>query len=483
MRNPMRSKREGKHSSRRLRGRAPVVAAAALVAAASWATLGSCSSSDETGPSATTAGDASDAPSELPTLDAPTSDAPGPDGNSGGQAACGPPGSEPWSPATSGSWRPVDWTAPCPVELAEEPHKAVPLLEWEPCPWQQGCQYSVIRWTGAYRVRPSGSPSVLRLADGFRVGMYLAVSFVDSATSETSWSTRAVIYDTDGCPMAVWRTSEFISNENFCHVYRPLVTPSHAWVAAALGNDAAAYVIAPYDELTTVSDTLPVTVPNQGSAASDDTLGLWGVTGNRATVYDHSSGVANTFGTPPFPSYKLPRPVGDSALVMCLFDYDRPKACIWNRASHDIEPLVVPTDDVIPNIDSDGQTLVWIRASPVQQPNWAWLDARIWTSPFATHQADLAPEQRCQAPELSIPASRAADGYYAFNTGVEERFHIYRLSDMHHWSFAWPPQDEAWGPAHGVLYLDTEELWYGFANGIARVRLDSLGPGEPCTPP
>jgi hypothetical protein len=67
-------------------------------------------------------------------------------------------------------------------------------------------------------------------------------------------------------------------------------------------------------------------------------------------------------------------------------------------------------------------------------------------------------------------------------TSFDAQFHVYRLSDMHHWALPWPPQ-QTYGPVHDIMYVDATEFWYHFDGGFARQRLDALGPGEACPPP
>ncbi|MBI4702881.1 MAG: hypothetical protein HY744_17325 [Deltaproteobacteria bacterium] len=238
----------------------------------------------------------------------------------------------------------------------------------------------------------------------------------------------------------------------------------------------AAYVVAPYAQLASASTTVPFSGASQWAWASDDTLVLWGMDGMHVTVYDRLSDVAKTFPSAEWPKFGFTYWVGADVLVGCYNKYSWPEICVWRRATHSIEPLLPPAPgEVVPDAQSDGQTLVWIQAPPGKPP---WEQGHIWTSPYATSKKGLVPEKRRPAPVVgSWRMSVANEGYYA--VGDEAGLNIYRLSDMHHWAFPIPPQDAGVGEPHALSYVDADELWYWTDASVIRQRLDALGPGDP----
>ncbi len=384
-----------------------------------------------------------------------------------------------WSPDGDSTWRPVDWPAPCDrIEVANQPHLAVPPLEWEPCDWQDGCLRQVVKWQSAGTM-PITHGTVVSHAGGHRAGLRLGFD------EYGHWRARAVVYETDGTPLVVWRGDSSAVVGSICTHSCPLVGQERVWFAATaiseIGSVSQTYIVAPYEQLATVSDVELSVGGDQGRHASDDTLTRWGMDGKHLFVYDRLAGEEDSFGpSGSWPAYKEAYPVGDSALLRCYNENQRPKLCVWNRDTHAVEPLVSPPTDVIPVGASDGQTLAWVRNPPSNQPSGAWLPGTIWTSPFATNEASVVADERCSAPDVLSPLAIAGEGFFAM-TSFDRYIHIYRLSDMRHWSFAWPPP-ETYGNVRELLYVDATEIWY-LAHRPIRQRFDALGPGAACPPP
>ena len=315
-------------------------------------------------------------------------------------------------------------------------------------------------------------PSVVRWSNGgFRVGLMVTWK---SPRPGKNWF-RTAVFDADGSPLAVWRQSE-----EYCALDVPLLTPEHVWLGATQitesGGTIPAYVRTPYAELATTTSVLPFAVGNQGALANENTLAHFGLNGNSVTIFDAISNTAKTFGGSPYPEYKQPNPVADSALMRCYLAQAPPAACIWNRSTHDVQPLLDKGAAAVADAKSDGETLVWIQAPGTEQPDGSYPPGDIWTSPFVTTASAVVPKKRRPAPKVRHPAAIANAGYYAFASGYDGLVHVYRLSDMRHWSFEHAPN---WTPPFDVAYVDAQEVWFGHSTGIARQHLDALGPGDP----
>ena len=440
--------------------------------------LGSCSDGADTasprgGAAGADAGEsAADASQDQASGAGGATGAAGGGGEAGGTLPCGLPYAEAWAPGVDSCFRPVDWPAPCNVEVAEQPHLAVPPLEWEPCDGQAGCERMVVKWD--HMDTPAGAATVVRQGDAYLVGLALEWS------EDGEVGLRSAVYGVDGMPLAVWRGDP---KTHYCLTNLPLVTSSRVWIGALSiddqGGTSAAYTAPAYADLATTAEILPMTTANQGSSASDDLLLLEGMSGFHMTIYDRLAGTAQAFGSAGFPAYQEGQPVGESALVMCLEEYDRPKLCIWNRTTQAIEPLVTPVSEVVPVAKSDGQTLVWAQNPPVHQPSGAWQPGALWMSPMATEAADLVAEKRCAAPDLG--PSVAGHGYFAMASQIDMVVHFYRLSDMQHWAIPAPP-GQTNGTIRRLAHIDGEFLWYN-THYLHRQRLDALGPGAPCPAP
>ncbi|MEJ7729802.1 MAG: hypothetical protein WKG00_11340 [Polyangiaceae bacterium] len=114
---------------------------------------------------------------------------------------------------------------------------------------------------------------------------------------------------------------------------------------------------------------------------------------------------------------------------------------------------------------------------PPKDP-WAdfWPQGDLWTSPFAETTAELVPTKRRPAPIVGEVPAVIGQGFYGLFSGSDSLIHVYRLSDMHHWSFSHPQPD--W-PFRDFGYIDDTWVVFQTMAGIFRQRLDSLGSGDP----
>ncbi|MEJ7731035.1 MAG: hypothetical protein WKG00_17695 [Polyangiaceae bacterium] len=275
------------------------------------------------------------------------------------------------------------------------------------------------------------------------------------------------MFESSGEAMVVWRTQG-------CSPMQPRLTPDRVWFGVQNGFNPPSYLVEPYDSLSSATAILPVSTLSQLQGANDSTLALEGVNGNILTIYDRLSATTKSFDGPGL-SNKVAQPVGDAAFFVHFAAFEQPDCWVWRRATQDIEPLVQPAGEYVVDILSDGSTIVWLQVPP--KDPWAdfWPQGDLWTSPFAETKAGLVPTKRRPAPIVGDVPATIGEGYYALFSGSDLRVHVYRLSDMHHWSFEPPPASDF----YDLGYIDDTWLYYQMRGGVFRQRLDALGPGDP----
>jgi hypothetical protein len=141
---------------------------------------------------------------------------------------------------------------------------------------------------------------------------------------------------------------------------------------------------------------------------------------------------------------------------------------------------------------SDGVDMVWSegtgRSSPGATP---FDDVAIMTAKFTTDAAVVAATKRRIGSEPGMIGDKnfvvgcgfAAHDYYGGALGAGTR--LVRLSDGRSWRFTRFPSEDGGMPFNfaGALAITCEELFIRFSHAgqfnVARIRIDSLGPGEP----
>jgi hypothetical protein len=239
----------------------------------------------------------------------------------------------------------------------------------------------------------------------------------------------------------------------------------------------ATYVVAPYDTISTVSEVALNTALAQDIDSTDTTLSLEGNSGTKITIYDHLAHQATSFGPPPGLGYILAHPVNNSALMLFFPAFEKPEAWIWNRSTHTTQPLIQPAPELVLDVRSDGETLVWVQVPQKAEIDPVFPPGSLWTSPFATSKAGLKPTKRRPMGKFGEISSAASQGFYAMFSATPDRtIHVYRLSDAQHWAFV-PPQELS--DISAVSYVDAKTVWYWTVTGIYRQAIDALGPGDP----
>lgn len=363
---------------------------------------------------------------------------------------------EPWGEA---GWTPVAWDAPCSVDVAANPAAAVPPLIWESCENNDpGCEQARVAWD-----KPFGEPfaplNIIRTGGGYRVGATLF--YKDNEL-------RSVIYDESGFPIAGWRSSE-------CVIVVPMPTPNRAWMGAQAAKSR--WIVEPYENLAKATTAIDLKIQCQDYAASDDVLGLWGVGGNTAIIYDRLNGMTKVLGPDPDLGFYQPFPVNGGAFMRHFPEFNRAEGWAWNRATSTAAPLIQPGGSIsVADIKSDGTTLVWVEGGLPLTPQGVYAWANLWTSPSVTDKNELVATKRRALPALGEINSSAGDGYYSLYGGLDKMVHVYRLADARHWSFK-PPESSL--NLHEVSYVDKDYVFYQTFANVYRQSMASLGPGDP----
>jgi hypothetical protein len=376
--------------------------------------------------------------------------------------------------ADAGSgWVPVSWAAPCPVEVATDPKAVTKPINWTQCKnGPMGCEQLVVNDTIEGSSTDFLLSTVSRQPSGYRYSVYMEWAKVGVKTLEE----RSVVYSASGEPTIAWRTVD-----PSCNLVGPGLNDQTVWIGAQFTNQQgggdSVYAFGTYGTVAKTSSIATTKAANQGWATSDDLLLLQDLNGLHYTLFDRVTNVAGVYGGGPGYGLLFPHPVGDAVFAAYDTNHETWEGQVWTRASQKFVPLVHPAGAIIPELTSDGTTLLWIQTPPKVAPNDPTFPAGdIWTSPFAKTEADLKPTKRRAAPVVSNGvASKMNDGYYALNSGVDNIVHVYRLGDMQTWEI--PMHDGA--ICQGVDYVDSEYVFYHTAGGSYRRAIASLGPGTP----
>jgi hypothetical protein len=287
---------------------------------------------------------------------------------------------------------------------------------------------------------------------------------------------RAVLYDAQDAPLAAWRT-----RSESCTLAPIILGDAYAWFGAQStdvnGAGSSAYIVGTHAELATAPTVAKLATPSQGWRGTDTMFAVNGLSGKTVTIYDRLTEKAGTFGGGS--GFGITQFYAKNDAVVAAFDMGSGvrEAQIWTHATPQLVTLIHPANEVVPEINSDGTTLVWIQVPPAAAPGGAYPQGNLWTSPFASTPAALQPTLRRTAPIIGTIGVRSAanEGYYAFAGAQGEVIHVYRLSDMQHWSFL--PEFAA--SVYQVVYVDAHEVWYTTIGGAFRQSIDALGPGDP----
>lgn len=396
-----------------------------------------------------------------------------------------------WQPTGDPEWTKVPWVD-CGAAYAKHPEQAVPPLVWQPCEGNvPGCERLRFNWQYEEGVSPmqvqrnggvfkTPAGLVLVMAVGTSYGaqvLQMLAAFADAKTPIAAWKGPS------GCIPVLMEWSA-------THVCQAFGSPLRVGLVP-LGPD---LHTAPLKSFESAPD-LPVACNATKLVAMD--------LANDYYVRDLQTDALHEIGWSTGVPFD-PRVHEEIALVQRWHSdaLNNPivEGWIWTPPNS-LTLLVDASPELVYDIRTDGQTLVWLQATASAE--FEWVPADIWVSPYATSPAGLQPKKLRQHPRASIglTSARIGAGLYAAiqpekggpnSSSVDHRLHIYRLTDGRHWEL---PRfvDIAPGAAPGtltvpveVLALDAEEVWYSTRSQttgagpwtIVRQRLAVLGPGD-----
>lgn len=396
-----------------------------------------------------------------------------------------------WMPGDA-DWRPIGWLPEetCDLEVADNPEAAAPPLVWQPCDGISGCQRLVVTWEPYGRV---GVPTVTKSDGDLRVVMSISPNNQPEPEPQLT-----AMYDGEMTPLVVWRIT---LAADACDINFVKWTEQHVCMKVFNVYSTPPYYanafLDPSNPASTTALEIIETVAPAGLDCNTELL----VGTNLAPTYhvtDLTTYVENQIKVPGEPV--APLLTGPNVLFLrwgANAQGDILDGWIWKRPNT-VEQLIDPGTDMIYDLRSDGQTLVWLQVPA--DSIYDQIAGGLWTSPFATTPGSLQPVRRIDVPPVTITTSFKAigGGYYALielpPDSEDRTLHLYRLSDMRHWTIPtpeveWPWETSSSGPhptrPGEIVHLDAEEIWFMLTTttnnatvSIQRQRLDALGPGN-----
>ncbi len=359
-------------------------------------------------------------------------------------------------------WSLIEWRlGACEYEVAAKPEHAFPPLEWEPCPGSpEGCERIVRNW-------PSGTAAGLsnpavRAADG---GHELGIVVVYPELEQ-----RLVYLNPQGQAVAAYRMAPSFG----CLLLQPGLAASGHWVGMQHVDGPVPARYAFHDSASGQDAIVPLTVSSQYQRGADELFVVQLGFGTGLELYDRST--SSVHSTPPGVGADIPRLLDDAALFVAYPDFEKPEAWIWTRASGSFTELIDRNPDHVVDVNSDGQTLVWIQ-TPLKSGN-SWPAGSLYTAPHATTAAAVSGTERRSMPQVVPGASSAMGGGYYAVWGSSTAFYVVRLSDAQLWTVN-IPMDEWQALLNHVSFIDDTFVFYKTDTHVYRQRLDALGPGSP----
>ena len=136
------------------------------------------------------------------------------------------------------------------------------------------------------------------------------------------------------------------------------------------------------------------------------------------------------------------------------------------------------TDRGYGDLGTDGKDLVWIEASGRTGSSGPFPTLTVMTAPFTTDAASIAPRRLRteEGPSFDVRYFHVGCGYAARSNGYHIR--IIRLKDGRSWTLPSDNATFAWSEPYAITCTELfARVATTSAFHLARVRLDSLGPG------
>ena len=372
-----------------------------------------------------------------------------------------------WQPAGDPGWKKVPWATTCELEVATKPENAVPVLVWTDC--GVGCKRLVPNWLNEYGI-PLQSAQLFKDGGTLRLGIHI----------DFEKERRKAVYGEDFQPIAVWRSY----SSSGCVGNLLQWTQKHVCLAVGTGLDPTYQAFLFLDDLAGTPLALYATQPFIPLSCNNQ-LFIGSSTGGIPYLRDLEAGLERWIQFPNAMAVD-PSPSGPNAFFVLMGveqNHEKLTGWVWKRPDT-LEQLVDAGSEMVYDIRSDGNTLVWVQTASASSLDPA--AGTLWTSPFATSASEVEPTQRRSVPALTIvPQYKVVgQGHYALveqPVGSPERYlHVYRLSDARHWKVPTIPDVR---PAD-LIYIDAEEVWFigttlnDAKSTIIRQKLDALGPGD-----
>ncbi len=363
-------------------------------------------------------------------------------------------------------WTLVPWhSGRCQFEYAKKPEAGFPKLEWTTCPGgEMGCERLVRNWPSD-TLTGLAAPAIRRSGSGYALAMYVAYPELEK---------RIVFVDPAGVAVAAYKTVPGTG----CLASGPGWSEAGHWIGVqeiALPQPAS-YVFQPTGQPAEAAEKVPITWLSNNQRGNDELFNVVLDLSKAIHLFDRSTGQLHV-SPASLLGVDRPRLLDDAALFLAYPGYNKPEAWVWSRAGG-YQSLVDRNPNHVVDVNSDGQTLVWIQTPPKADAD-PWPAGTLHTAPYTTVAADVVGTPRRPLPQVEPGwTSAMGAGYYAVFSAEAGLIHVVRVSDAHLWTLP-VPVDEWRAKLDEVTYIDDTYLFFKTETTIYRQRLDALGPGSP----
>lgn len=373
----------------------------------------------------------------------------------------------------------------CKIRIAEEPAASVTALTFEPCKSRPGCTRLVVDWwTNPYYALRFPDVEPVRLVRGKPyINLWKQYSTGQFLYNPIAWI--SVVLPIDGAPVfaaGVFTHGQFCP---FATTHDPDGIGMHAWPRPYRTWDFFGWSTweAPtsVDSVTFPHNQIPCDVC-QEAVASGGSFACGCDGPPYAILFDKAQRRAILPGAPGpmFLGGPLFPPVRDGFVTE---GFDRPYSFDLLRRDGTHTKLIWPSANNTFSFGVDrsaGEAFAWVEIAG--EAFGPFTDGVLWTSPYASQQADLAPRKVAKLPVITYRGARymAVNAGMALQTISSTTALLTRLSDGWSWSITAEPED-VWSRA---LWVDDKEVWLSVEAAqsnqavwsIVRIGRDSLGP-------
>lgn len=286
---------------------------------------------------------------------------------------------------------------------------------------------------------------------------------------------RVPAYSVDGLPVLVHR----LVPEPLGVWHRPQFSEDGFWLGAQAHDPDRVAIVhqAPGSPFPPV-EPVPLDVIGQEWIGRGDLLAVGELYGTSISIFDRASG--KTFSTPPNALAKVgPRVSSRAVLYRHWNGINDPTGWVWDRETGEFRELIGAGTNVVADLHTDDETLVWVECGPFDQETQTWPPSTLYTSPFTTQPAEIVPTVRWSnlAAPSGVPAA-IGGGYYAIAGFPERVIYILRLADGQRFVYT-VPDDGFMSRVEAISYIDDEVFFIKTEAAFFRQRVDALGEGQP----